>query len=266
MLDSSYLLQHLPQLVNSRQFRASKTSVNAYLQILMHDDTFTFDADQALTGIKPTLPDQKTTHTSHALLARDKQRYYTQQYQRWLAKLREESEQPLTPTQWQRLQTVLAELEAAALGAEQAQQTVSAQDDFSHLLTDWFDRLQQTTPSAPTQPTERKRELKAPRPTDQPPTLSGLSAPHAQLLSPLPEKPDEKTRALLDAIAVALDLAYPPRAIEHSDTRKAYLTQLAEYQKRGVGLTKTDRAQLMQLLCALQDVVHGDCERNFSAV
>jgi hypothetical protein len=43
--------------------------------------------------------------------------------------------------------------------------------------------------------------------------------------------------------------------VEHSGTRRAYLTQLVEYQPRSDSLNKAEQDTLRQLLAALQEVI-----------
>jgi hypothetical protein len=106
----------------------------------------------------------------------------------------------------------------------------------------------------PTLPRERKVEVDVenPPPSSQP--KSSLLAPHSQFF--IPSSPvDEKAQLLFDEVRKALDRAYPRRMVEHSGTRRAYLTQLVEYQPRSDSLNKAEQDTLRQLLAALQEVI-----------
>jgi hypothetical protein len=92
-------------------------------------------------------------------------------------------------------------------------------------------------------------------PSSQP--QSGLPAPHSQFF-PHSSPVDEKAQTLLSEVRGALDRAYPSSMIEHSDTRRAYLTQLAEYQSRSGSMNKAERDTLRQLLIILEDVAQRD--------
>lgn len=58
--------------------------------------------------------------------------------------------------------------------------------------------------------------------------------------------------ALLEETYNLLDQAHPPRDVAHADTRKIYLLQLADYQRRKDNLMSADYTALKQLQITLQ--------------
>lgn len=186
LVDADYLLTQLPALAVSQHYRGATANVATYLQKLMHDPDFHYDAEAVLGSLPDSPPKIETTDSTPLLplLALQKHQYYTAKHQNYLATLHSQAQQPLTIDQWQALLVTLAELEVASLELRSQQDADEAEENLSQMLSDWFDRLQQLTPIiyqptvSPEKPdTISTSTLLSPVPSSAPLTLQSVILP-----------------------------------------------------------------------------------------
>lgn len=134
--DAAYLFEQLPTLVHSRQFRDTVVTSDTYLQLLMHDPSFQYNATAAAKRIASSTEKPVEPGTPTVLEIR-KQHHYQIKLQHASETLQTLAQQPWKPEQWPKLQTALEQWEVATLELE----PLNDVDYTLHeLLADWFDR------------------------------------------------------------------------------------------------------------------------------